>query len=259
MHAAAKRLAEAFSGSPESLRSWLNLVLLNAKTTMVMLFQDPFTDDPKEASSMASASLLENARQLIQQSGINTQQADEFIKIHQQAIDDFNRAMELALNRGAKDRPTQVLMVAQILRLPIEPLENVDEDTWFDRLDEMDEAARKRRERQPEAEAPTGKSRDQIAEWLARKHLTADNGIREIWYLKQAPANEIRFLEVNDRLSGANGVIEPIDFGLDIDGVNCRLFVADITSEQLGKINSKTLSLPKGWTMADATKWGRRR
>lgn len=139
--------------------------------------------------------------------------------------------------------------------------EQLGDSEWYQFLDELDSVSRRRRRRQVEPETPNGQDRDALAAWLARKHLLADSGIREVWYLPyNAPPDEIRFLEVNDRLAGpvaAVPQVEQIDFALDIQGNQCRLFVADIASEQLDQIRTDDLRLPNGWTLEGARAWRR--
>jgi hypothetical protein len=140
--------------------------------------------------------------------------------------------------------------------------EQYDEEQWFEFLDELDAVSRRRQQRNPVAPAPASLERDGIAHWIARKHLAADSSIQTVLYLpKGAPADEIRLLEVNDRLAlpeAERGKIEPIDFGLNVQGGSFRLFVADITSEQLDAIKAGHLALPVGWDLADHMTTGRR-
>jgi hypothetical protein len=139
-----------------------------------------------------------------------------------------------------------------------EHLKNEDEEIWFERLDEYDKASRLRRERSQEADSPAGRSRDDVAAWLAKKHLIADSGVREIWYLPRgAGADEIRFLELNDRFPGNESKAEAIDFGLDFDGARFRLFVADVTSEELEQIKRNPSRLPQGWSLDGNKIWRR--
>ncbi len=139
-----------------------------------------------------------------------------------------------------------------------EYLEKLDEERWYERLDEYDEAARGRRRHPQEPDAPANGSRDEVAAWVAKKHLLADSGIREVWYLPRgAPADEIRFVEVNDRLAGVASKAEAIDFGLDIEGARFRLFVADVTSEQLEQIKRDPSRLPPGWILGENRVWRR--
>jgi len=93
---------------------------------------------------------------------------------------------------------------------------------------------------------------------VAKKHLLVDSGIREVWYLpRAAAADEIRLLELNDRFAGNGGKTEAIDFGLDVEGAQFRLFVADITSEQFDRIKEDPSRLPAGWSLDDSRTWRR--
>jgi len=136
------------------------------------------------------------------------------------------------------------------------------EEQWFEFLDELDAVSRRRQQRNPAAPVPAGPERDEMALWIARKHLAADSSIRKVLYLpKGAPADEIHLLDVNDRLAlpeAENGKIAPIEFGLNVQGAPFQLFVADITSEQLDAIKAGRLSLPAGWDLADHITTGRR-
>jgi hypothetical protein len=79
-----------------------------------------------------------------------------------------------------------------------------------------------------------------------------------VWYLPNgAPPEEIRLLELNDQLASGENKAEPIDFGLDIEGANFRLFVADITSEQLDHIKQDPTALPHGWSLNEKMVWRR--
>ena len=64
--------------------------------------------------------------------------------------------------------------------------------------------------------ATTGPTRDQLAEFYARRHLEIDAGVETILYLPtNAPPREIRLLEVNTMISETTPP-EPIDFGVDV-------------------------------------------
>lgn len=137
--------------------------------------------------------------------------------------------------------------------------EQTDDEQWYEYLDTLDERSRQRRQRADALPAPTNGSRDEVAEWLVKTHLIADSGIREVWYLPAgAPPDEIRLLEVNDRLAGSQASIETVDFGLDVGETPFHLFVADITSEQLLQIKEDPSCLPPGWSINGASTWGRR-
>jgi len=139
-------------------------------------------------------------------------------------------------------------------------VEQLDDEDWYDFLDELDAVSRRRREREPESPGPSGTSRDQVAAWVAKQHIIADSGIREVWYLPTgAPADEIRFLDVSDRLAGPEGKAQAIDFGLDIEGVPFRLLVADVTSDQLDQLKRDPSLLPPGWSLDGNHVWRRRR
>jgi hypothetical protein len=138
--------------------------------------------------------------------------------------------------------------------------EQFDDEQWYDFLDEVDEATRRRRQREDPPESLAGKSRDEVAAWLAKQHLFVDTGLREVWYLPHgAPADEIRFLDVSDRLAGPESQVEAMDFGLDVEGANFRLLVADVTSEVLEGIQREPSRLPPGWFLDGKTMWGRRK
>jgi hypothetical protein len=136
----------------------------------------------------------------------------------------------------------------------------INDEAWYEYLDWLDEKSRRRRQRAPVPDAPADKTRDQVAAWVAKKHLLVDTSIRAVWYLPHgSPADEIRLLEVNDRLTGNESKVEAIDFGLDIEGAQFSLFVADITSEQLDQIRQGRLRLPPGWSLDESMVWRRER
>jgi hypothetical protein len=94
-----------------------------------------------------------------------------------------------------------------------------------------------------------------MAEFYAKRHKKIDSGILQIHYLPtEAPANEIRFVEVNNSITGTASP-EPIDFGPIDFGVAGgtveahRLIVLDVTPEQWQEIQQGTLQLPPGWTL----------
>ncbi len=148
------------------------------------------------------------------------------------------------------------------MSLPIElarQAEQLDEEQWLDFLDELDEVSRRRRQRPEEPSGPASTSRDDVAAWVAREHLLVDRSIREIWYLPEgAPPNEIRLLARSDRLVGFGPKAEPLIFGQEIDGIQFRLAIADVTSEQLDQIQQDPSLLPPGWSLNGKRVWGRR-
>src|SRR5204863_183790 len=129
---------------------------------------------------------------------------------------------------------------------------------WYDYLDKLDDASRQRSKLMQASPPPRG-DRDAVAAWLAKMHLIADSGIQEVWYLpKESPPDEIRLLELNDRMAGNESEVEVIDFGLDVEGAHFRLMVADITSDQLQQIKQNPSRLPRGWSLDVNRIWKRR-
>lgn len=142
--------------------------------------------------------------------------------------------------------------------VPAEFATKMTQDEWFDYLEEADSAAKIRKKMSEPATPKPSSSRDEIAEWVAQRHMGADGGIQEIWFL-QSPPGEIRLLEVSERYTGNGAKIEPIDFGLDLDGGKYTLVVADVSSAQIEKVKANpATSLPKDWTIDGAIIWGRR-
>lgn len=143
------------------------------------------------------------------------------------------------------------------LRLSPPTPNQVDDQQWYEYLDRIDEEARRRRSR--DSGAPAGRDRDSVAAWVARKHLIADVGVREIWYLPTgAPEDEIRLLELNDQMPGDESILEAQDFGVvDIDGASFHLYVADVTTNQLEQAQKDPSQLPSGWSLDGRQFWRR--
>jgi hypothetical protein len=146
------------------------------------------------------------------------------------------------------------------LKLRTEPPNPETPDVWwYDYLDKLDKAARERRKRRPEAAEPVSTARDDVAEWVAKKHFVADSGIREVWYLpNEAPPNAIRLLEVNDRFIPNDDGVDAIEFGLDVGGAPFQLSVADVSTDQLEQIKRDPARLPTGWSLDGSRAWRRR-
>jgi hypothetical protein len=137
--------------------------------------------------------------------------------------------------------------------------EKIDDEQWYDYLDRLDETARLRRQQAQASDEPTGRNRDEIAAWVAKKHFIVDSGIREVWYLpKAAPLDEIRLIELNDWLVGSEPTVEAVDFGLDVAGAHFRLLVADVNSEQLQQVKRDPSRLPAGWSLDQSQIWKRK-
>jgi hypothetical protein len=100
---------------------------------------------------------------------------------------------------------------------------------------------------------PAAFDRDAMAAFYAKRHKVTDPSVREIHYLPTgAPANEIRFVEVNEAIAGTADP-DPIDFGVDAGTPDeHKLIVLDVTPKQWEEIREGTLHLPPGWTLEDA-------
>lgn len=135
----------------------------------------------------------------------------------------------------------------------------LDDERWYAYLDQLDEDARvRRRRRNQEPSGPVDNSRDQVAAWVARKHFIVDYSVREVWYLPHgAPEDEIRLLELNDQTVGNESRVSAIDFGLDVEGSQFKLMIADISSDQLDQIKQNLLPLPPKWSLEEKTVWRR--
>jgi hypothetical protein len=134
------------------------------------------------------------------------------------------------------------------------------QDEWFDFLEEADSATKIRKKMSEPNEPKQGGNRDQIAEWVAKRHMAADGGIHQVWFLHAgSPIDEIRLLEVSEQFTGESTRIESIDFGLDVNGAKYKVLVADVLMEHLKKIkDDPAKSLPKDWKIDSALVWGRR-
>jgi hypothetical protein len=137
-------------------------------------------------------------------------------------------------------------------------VENFTDTEWVEFLDELDEVSRRRRQRAPVPSQPSGTGRDEVAGWVASRHLAADSSIREIWYLPTgSPPDEIRLIEVNGRLAVGGWGVEPIDFALEVDNIRFKLLVADTTNDELERAKKDPSIFPPGWWLSGAKIWGR--
>jgi hypothetical protein len=148
----------------------------------------------------------------------------------------------------------------QYYPVPAEFAEKMSQEEWFQFLDDADTAAKIRKGQVLPQRPPKGGNPQQFAEWIAKRHMNADKDIQQVWYLTTgSPEYEIRLLEVNEQLGEMSGPLEPLDFGLDVDGTRLKLLVADVTPSQMEEIRvAPEKILPKGWSLADAIIWGRR-
>jgi hypothetical protein len=137
--------------------------------------------------------------------------------------------------------------------------EQLNDSQWYAFLDALDEVAKRRRQRESDVpDRPEDYSRDGIAAWIAHNHLLADSSVREIWYLPHGAENEIHLLEISERIESGGDELTPIDFAVDIEGVHYKLFVGDLTSDQLQQVKAGSIRLPPGWSLDGAKVVGRR-
>lgn len=89
--------------------------------------------------------------------------------------------------------------------------------------------------------------RDRTAKLYARRLLSVDPGLREIFYLPvNAPDDEIRLIAVNELIAELKDeAVLPIDTGAD----GHKLLLIDVTPSQWQRIGDL---LPEGWSLQDA-------
>lgn len=134
---------------------------------------------------------------------------------------------------------------------------SLDDRQWRVFLDDLSKA-RSERGRLTVDELPPNASRDQVAAWIAKKHLAVDPGITDILYLPgTAPEREIRLIEANTLLTAvADDEVTPVDFGLNVEGLNFTLLVLDVTPDQWKEMAEGKAQLPSGWTLAGSQRFG---
>ena len=144
--------------------------------------------------------------------------------------------------------------------VPEEYAKKMTPDEWFDYLEEADSATSIRKKLNEPLEPKPGSTRDEIAKWVANRHVGADGGIQQVWYLPfGSPADEIRLLEISERYTGEPDTIEPVAFGLNVGDADYRLAVADVSRSHLERIQHEPARLlPMGWRLQDSISWGRR-
>ena len=102
-------------------------------------------------------------------------------------------------------------------------------------------------------------NKDEMIRWYAERHLSTDPGIQAVYYLPAgAPGREIRFLEINELMAvRESDPLEPIDFGVDIQGSEHALLVLDVTPAQCDRIRRGETLLPSGWSLDQAVSFSR--
>jgi hypothetical protein len=141
----------------------------------------------------------------------------------------------------------------------VQELTELDEAEWMTVMEGACEK-RNRNRRNDEGEPKPGVSREAFAEWVARRHLASDPGLKSVTYLPAgAPPNEVRLVEENALLTAPqNGHLEPVDFSPGIQGIDFDVFVLDVTPEQWAQIRAKNLALPQGWSLEGSRSTGRK-
>ena len=134
----------------------------------------------------------------------------------------------------------------------IEQLANLPWRDYADLIREVDAKRRKALVDQDGNEPPgAGAGKEEFARWVGRQNHLTDPGIRRVFYLPRVrPANEVRLLEVNDlAVIPERAPIVAIPFRTDIEGIDYRLFVADVTPRQYEALLNREIPLPKDWSL----------
>jgi hypothetical protein len=141
----------------------------------------------------------------------------------------------------------------------VDELTDLDEAEWVTVMEDA-RAKRSQKPRKKEPEPKPGISREAFADWVARRHLASDPGLKCVTYLPAgAPPNEVRLVEQNALLTTPqNGHLEPVDFSPGIQGIDFDVFVLDVTPEQWTQIRAKNLALPQGWSLEGFRSTGRK-
>jgi hypothetical protein len=134
---------------------------------------------------------------------------------------------------------------------------SLDDRQWRVFLDDLSKT-RSHRGRSEGGELPPNPNRDQVAAWIAKKHLAVDPGITDILYLPgNSPEREIRLVEANSLLAALpDEDVTPVDFGLNVEGLNFSLLVVDVTPDQWKRIMESKSELPPSWTLDGSQHFG---
>lgn len=134
---------------------------------------------------------------------------------------------------------------------------SLDDRQWRVFLDDLGNL-RCQRDQSRCGELSQGASRDQVAAWIAGRHLAVDTGITDVWYLPDgAPEQEIRLIEINALLTGlSDEEVAPIDFGFNVEGLHFVLLVVDVTPSQWERLRIGAAALPERWSLKDAQHFG---
>jgi hypothetical protein len=90
-----------------------------------------------------------------------------------------------------------------------------------------------------------------FASWLAGQHLRFDSRLTHVFYLPTgATENEVRLLEINTGLYPEPGSpIIPVETTPAVKDLPFRVWVADITPDEWGKVQANPGLLPSGWSL----------
>jgi len=95
-----------------------------------------------------------------------------------------------------------------------------------------------------------------VAKELAQKHYQVEPGLERIFRLTGAaeveirPGEPIKLLEVNSN-TVPSGVL-PVHFGpAPASGIPYPSVIVEVSPEEFGRIQTKRLSLPKGWVVGE--------
>jgi hypothetical protein len=119
-------------------------------------------------------------------------------------------------------------------------------------LRQVDRARRAEAERQ-EAVNPIrpDMTRDEFANWIARRNYDFDPGIvRIVYFPTGAPPDEVRLLECNELTPYPEGwPLRAYPFDVDLDDVEFKVYVADVAPSLVPEVLAGHVGLPSGWML----------
>jgi len=100
------------------------------------------------------------------------------------------------------------------------------------------------------------KTKDEVANDLARKHYEIEEGVIQIVRIRGSaeaeadPAEPIKLLEVNENTVPAG--VMPLHFGpVPASGIDYPSVIVEVTPDEFRKIQAHELELPAGWKLGD--------
>ena len=146
--------------------------------------------------------------------------------------------------------PSPAELVAQV--------EQLDDLEWYDFLDALDEAAKRRSDHINAQPDPDPNDLPAVAAWLARSSLVGNPATREVHYLPNGtPPGELRFVEVG-RSPFIPEPLRPIKYFADLRETQVLVSTIDVSVDQWQEIQDGNLPLPAGWSLDGVVTWGRR-